>query len=399
MATATVEDAESTTVMPCITTDGISHDSHLKCLYASYNNIAFLPRRVVDGQQPAIHNSMVKSADMIINLQKWLGKTQDCYKVEAMEKLLRNVHDWICIADVDLSLHNLQQVKLAHTIYKKLMLEDFDHWSHYKSCLTHQESLGPHELSDPKFNYKGFGPLNRDFMWNAKNKTISWQNNRTRQIQEFYIPQLVDAKKILACARKPNFHDRWSEKRHDHERYHQLSGTACDAWVDGPQTFHQTSTTADERTLTLYTHVDKKISCSKCTKKSSGYGTCHSNTCSSKNKVTKSTKKAKSPGFTIRTKVRVSGDFTKKKLWSFQEKKNLWDAIQTHVDRVAHDLNTSTDRATVAGDIFIRSGFDRIRGHQLNEEERHAFFQAHRVGLCYETNVSLRDPWEGIVGE
>ncbi|GJC90300.1 hypothetical protein ColLi_13138 [Colletotrichum liriopes] len=399
MATATFMDNEFTAAVPCITVDGISHDRHLKCSYASYNDVPFLPRRVVDGQQPAIHNSKAKSADMIINLQKWLGETEDCYKVGFMEKLLRNIHDWICVGDVDLSLHNLQQVKLAYTIYEKLMLEDFDHWSHYKSCLTHQERLDTDELSDPKFNYKGFGPLNRDFMWNPKNKTISWQNNRTREIQEFHVPQLIDAKKILTCVKAPDFHSRWSEKRGDHERYHQLSGTVCDAWVDGPQTFHRTSNAADERTLVLYTRVAKKISCSKCTKKGSGCATCHSNTCSSKNKVTKSTKKAKTPGFTIRTKVRVSGDLTKKIIWSFQEKKKLWDTIQTHIDKVANDLNTSVDRATVAPNISIKSRFNRAGDHQLNKKDRDAFFQSHRVGLCYETNASLRDPWESIIWE
>ncbi|GKT42876.1 uncharacterized protein ColSpa_03057 [Colletotrichum spaethianum] len=386
MATLIIKDTEFTTAVPCITVDGISHDNHLKCALSSYNNIAFLPRRVVDGQQPEIHNAMIKSADMIVNLQKWLGEIEDCHKAEAMEPLLRTIRDWICIADVDLSLHNLQQ----------LVFEDFDHWSHYESCLTHHENLDTDEPSDPKFNYTGFGPLNRDFEWDAKTKTISWRNNRTRQIQKFRVPQIVEAKKIWAGVSTPEFHHRWAEERHAHERYHQLSGTACEAWVDGPQKFHQTSNTANERTLTLYAHLAKKRCCSKCSRKGFGCTTCHSSTCS-KNRITKSIMKTRSRNLTIRTKVTVSGDLTQKKVWSLREKKKLWDAVQAHVDKVATDLNISADRATMVDNIFIRSSFDRVEGHQLNKEERDAFFHAHRVGLCYETNSSLRDPYESIM--
>ncbi|KAJ0158070.1 hypothetical protein CTA2_12373 [Colletotrichum tanaceti] len=391
----------------CIEVEGISHTAHRKCSLSSYKGLPFFPRNIAD---LSIRDSRIKHDAMIANLRKWAGDTETCYCVKAMEGLLKNMHAWLWIASTDHALCNLEQVKLACAVYDKLVDKDFDNWSHFQSCLTHQAIVDDldrageleDEHCDPFYNYGGFGPINRDFAWNAKKKTISWVNTYTRETETVRVPQMQDAMKLMAGMDGDDFRQTWIQKRHAHELHHQQHGTVCDAWVDGPQTFHHTENTASERTLILYTHVAKKGFCAKCPPRRAK-ATGHHCANYSRHKVAKRARNTRPAGITIRTKVKVSGELGRKKEWGVQEKEKLWEVMKAHVGRVAGDQTRFNNRSTVAGNVSIKSGFDRAAGYQPSEEEMAGLLHAHRVGLCYETNAEIREPrevfWERLDAE
>ncbi|KAK6215604.1 hypothetical protein QIS74_08623 [Colletotrichum tabaci] len=409
MATTIVATATKIYVkeVACIAVEGVSHTAHRKCPLSSYKGLPFFPRNIADLN---IRDSRTKHDAMIANLRKWTGDTETCYCVEGMEGLLKNIHAWLWIASTDHALCNLEQVKLACAVYDKLIDMDFDNWSHFWSCIIHEEIVDDldrageleDEHCDPFYNYGGFGPINRDFAWDAKEKTISWMNTYTRETETIRVPQMEDAMKLMAGMDGDDFRQTWSQKRHAHELHHQQHGTVCDAWVDGPQTFHHTENTASDRTLILYTHVAKKGSCSRCPKRSSRVTGHQCATCS-RHRVAKCARKTRSPGITIRTKVKVSGELGRKKEWDIQEKEKLWEVIKAHVGRVAGDQTKFNDRSTVAGNVSIKSGFGRATGYQPSEEEMTGLLHAHRVGLCYETNAEIQEPrglfWERLDAE
>lgn len=383
--------------MLSITVEGVNITDTCKCQFASFNGIPFFPRQVSHGQKPKITATWTKSADMIEVFERWVEESKDCPMANfGMNFLINNCLAWLHIGDVDLSLQDLIQVKLVHSIYQTLVEADFNEWSHWYSCMVHRSTLQGDELPDPKYEYTGFGSLNRAFQWDSKKKIITWYNSQSKESVETSLPQILDGETFWNNLKSPCFRSQWREARHHHEEFHQSTHTTCDAWANGPQSFHLTTNTANTRALTLHTHLAKSVltdvarseaknNCPKCSWKLTRCAACKSQRRLSKDRITKlAGKKLKPTNFTIQTTVNVSGELNNK---------SLWEVMESHVKNMTSNPTTS-HLVTKLNNINIESSFLQTSKGKMDPEERQAFIFEHRRGLCYEANASLLDPIE-----
>ncbi|KAK1547784.1 hypothetical protein CPAR01_01751 [Colletotrichum paranaense] len=150
------------------------------------------------------------------DLDSWANLLRPYEPAESMANLIKSCSSWINISQLDPSLENLTQVKLAHTVYATLKNANFDWWATRCRYKAYEEDS---EADDLPFSYSRWPspPLGTstaiEFQWNPDQKILNWFDMVINKTVEFSLEQFTDGTGILESMEDHEAFNHWIELR------------------------------------------------------------------------------------------------------------------------------------------------------------------------------------------
>ncbi|KAK1726444.1 hypothetical protein CaCOL14_012159 [Colletotrichum acutatum] len=179
----------------------------------------------------------------------WANLIRRYEPAKNMADLIKSCSSWLNMSQLDPSLGNLTQVKLAHTVYETLKDANFDWWATRCRYKAYEDDS---EADDLPFSHSRWPspPLGTsttiEFQWNSDRKILCWFDTTIEKTVQIFFEQFTDGTGIFESMEDHEAFNQWIEhrKRHTMKLRKELTLKRLGTTTSRPRAQKPTKTTA-----------------------------------------------------------------------------------------------------------------------------------------------------------
>ncbi|KAF4784451.1 hypothetical protein HER10_EVM0008556 [Colletotrichum scovillei] len=197
-----------------IVVQGIDIPDNMAITQRGFMGLPFLSNIVSDSPKDELKAICARD-----KLDSWANLLRRYEPAESMANLIKSCSSWINISQLDPSLENLTQVKLAHAVYETLKNANFDWWATRCRYKAYEEDSEADDLPFSRSRWPS-PPLGTsttiEFQWNPDKKVLHWFNLIIKKTVEISLEQFTDGTGILESMEDHEVFNHWIELRKKH---------------------------------------------------------------------------------------------------------------------------------------------------------------------------------------